>query len=283
MAGMVKEKCEKQDSASKYISEEKILIQDLQNLKLNQLIQLEKYPVCSKQDVADRIKDIFHQEQSDQTIDTLKGLSSPSARLLGKLAIDVADNYKELANRTEKKLLNQIRRKHFLHGDNFLVDNVPVHPLLRQWYKELKVFSAKACKQNPDDYTLTALQDKEAFNIKYEPMCAKCRTLAGLSTSGNHHDTKEKSIASLSFSSCHLGYCCRVSVESACRLCLILSKNERPMANIWEWTEGDVTIRTEPAFCSDTQILLSSGQTTSASVFIHKQLWTFIQDLSKVS
>ena len=39
-----------------------------------------------------------------------------SARLLGKLAIDVADNYKELANLTEKKLLNQIRRKHFLHG-----------------------------------------------------------------------------------------------------------------------------------------------------------------------
>ena len=77
-------------------------------------------------------------------------------------------------------------------------------------------------KQNPDDYPLMALQDKEAFNIKYQPLCAKCRNLAGLSNSANHYDMKEKSIASLSFSSCHLGYCCRVFVESACRLCLIL-------------------------------------------------------------
>merc|ERR1719452_256895 len=69
------------------------------------------------------------------------------------------------------------------------------------------------------------MEDKLAYNIKYEPICHKCKESVGLLKPEATQLTgkSERNIAALSFSTFHKGYCCRISINSDCPLCTEMS------------------------------------------------------------
>ena len=65
------------------------------------------------------------------------------------------------------------------------------------------------------------LNKKFAYNVKYEPFCARCKEGIGLSSQSRNHmstDRRQKA-ATLSFSISYKGYCTRVIIETVCQMC----------------------------------------------------------------
>eukprot|EP00112_Aurelia_sp_Birch-Aquarium-sp1_P011050 Seg2332.2 transcript_id=Seg2332.2/GoldUCD/mRNA.D3Y31 product="hypothetical protein" protein_id=Seg2332.2/GoldUCD/D3Y31 len=196
-------------------------ITDLQHAKKRQLIQLQRLPTLQYKNLLDRNDEIVNNEESSNVICSLGAFHDQRTRLLCKLAFDVNDLSVALEKKTTAELTRKIRRKYFLQGDDFLIKSIPVHPLFLEWYIELKKHCEESGKEVSVNTSPFALPDKEAYNIKYEPFCSRCKELIGLSDEKNcmSYPLDRHRTALLAFSSCRNGVCCRICVECKCRLC----------------------------------------------------------------
>jgi len=253
---------------------EEHLIKRLQDLKQHQLAVLHKSPPIDATSLKKREDEVIHKLK--EVLDKLNPLGSQKLKLLFVLAHDNLELLAQFSNESQSKLQEKIDRKYTLYGDQFLISNVPAHQMLISWYMEVKELNKhdvhELCSNNQES---SEANDKYAFNIKYDPLCSKCKEMIGLSkTNLIAYQQIQTSLATMSFSTYHRGFYCRISLQAPCVPCHILSDG---IGDMDAAADSDVWIEFDPCFQEiETNLYGDQLRNYTAKTVITDKIWPAI-------